>query len=425
MRRRLCKFGRIFALTVLLLSGLSDAAPAYSVLSHETLIDAAWETGILPLLIQRFPGATSADLLRAHAFAYGGSLIQDLGYYPRGSHEYSDLVHYVRSGDFILALIRDARDVGEYAFALGTLAHYAADNNGHRLAVNRAVPVLYSHLRDRYGNTVTYEDDPIAHAKTEFAFDVLEVAKHRFASENYRNFIGFEISKDLLERAFEDTYSIPLASKFPMIDSAIGSFRYSVSSLIPRAVKVAWTLKKKEIQQDLPGITRRKFLYNLSRTSYEQEWGKNYEKPGAGSKVLAFIIRIIPKVGPLRVMALHMPTPETEQMFEASFNAALDDYQRLLKNLRSGALILPNVNLDTGAAAVLGTYFMQDGAYALLLHQLTSSPPRPVPPELRADILAHLSGLPHLSRIRRDKLDKSKVNWSQVPRELHELEISK
>ncbi len=422
MKRRLLMKGSILAVMTLLLFGLPVNLPAYSVLSHETLIDAAWETGILPLLRQHFPNATPDDLLRAHSFAYGGSLIQDLGYYPRGSHEYSDLVHYVRSGDFILALIRNARNISEYAFALGALSHYAADNEGHRLAVNRAVPVLYPHLRDRYGNIVTYEDNPIAHAKTEFGFDVLEVAKHRFAPESYRNFIGFGVSKDLLERTFEETYSIRLASKFPAIDSAISSFRYSVRSVIPRAVKIAWILKKKDIQQDIPGMTRKKFLYNVSRASYEKEWGKDYEKPGIRSRIFAFFLRLTPKVGPLRVMALRLPTPQTEQMYEAGFNAALEDYRRLLQSLREGNLTLRNKNLDTGGVTAPGMYFMQDGAYARLLHQLTSQQFAQVSLELRADILAHFSGLSSLSRIKRDRLDKTKVEWSRVPQELQALE---
>ena len=188
--------------------------PGYSVLSHETLIDAAWETGILPLLREHFPDATSDEFPISHGFAYGGSIIQDLGYYPRGSHEYSDLVHYVRSGDFILALINNAQDINEYAFALGALAHYVADNEGHSLAVNQATPMLYPRLKAKYGNVVTYEDNPLAHTKTEFGFDVLEIAKHRFAPDSYRKFIGFRVAKELLERAFEETYSIPLSSKF-------------------------------------------------------------------------------------------------------------------------------------------------------------------------------------------------------------------
>jgi hypothetical protein len=391
------------------------------VLSHETLIDAAWEIGILPILREHFPNATPDEFLIAHGFAYGGSIIQDLGYYPRGSHEYSDLVHYVRSGDFILALIHDARDINEYAFALGALAHYVADNEGHSLAVNQAVPVLYPHLREKYGKVITYEDNPVAHTKTEFGFDVLEVAKHRFAPDSYRKFIGFRVAKELLERAFEETYSIPLASLFPSLDTAIGSFRYSATSLIPKATKIAWVLKEKEISQDLPGMTRKKFLYNLSRTSYEKEWGKDYQEPGFGSKVLAFHIRLVPKIGPLRVLSLQTPTPQTEKMFESSFNAALQNYQHLLRNLREGKLALPNRNLDTGVTVAPGTYFMMDGAYARLLDQLASQKFKQISPALRADILAYFTGLSLQAPIRPDKLDKSKVHWSRVPQQLQEL----
>ncbi len=424
MNCRLTIRGLIVIIVPLIGLCLPPKLPAYSVLSHETLIDAAWETYILPLLRKRFPNATPDDLLRSHGFAYGGSIIQDLGYYPRGSHEYSDLVHYVRSGDFVLTMIQDAQDIDEYAFALGALAHYVADSEGHPLAVNLAVPILYPQLRGKYGSVITYEDNPVAHAKTEFGFDVLEVAKHRFAPESYRNFIGFRIAKELLERAFEETYSIPLASKFTNLDSTINSFRFSVHSLIPTAVKVAWTLKKKEIQQDIPGMTRKRFLLNLSRSSYEKEWGKDYKKPGCRIKILAFFIRLVPKVGPLRVLSLRTPTPETERMFEASFNAALQEYQRYLRSEKEGTLSLPNRNLDTGGVAAPGTYFMQEGAYALLLNQLFSQKFDQVSPLLRADILAHFNGLSNLSGIRRDKLDKTKVDWSNVTQQLQALRDS-
>lgn len=398
---------------------------AYSVLSHETLIDAAWETGILPVLRQNFPDATPEQMLQAHAFAYGGSLIQDLVYFPRGNHEYSDLVHCVRSGDFVMALIRDASSLDEYAFALGALAHYAADNEGHRIAVNKSVPILYPHLRGKFGNVVTYEDNPLAHVKTEFGFDVLEVAKHHFAPESYRRFIGFSISKDLLGRAFEETYSIPLSSKFPTLDSTIGSFRFSVCSLIPRIVNIAWSLKKKEIQQDLPGMTHKKFLFTLSRASYEKEWGKDYQGPGFGSKVFAFLIRPIPKFGPLRVMTLHTPTTQTEQMFEASFNSALENYQHSLGSLRERKLVLPNTNLDTGGSTAPGTYFMLDGAYARLLHQLTSQKDRTISPELQKAILAHFTGLTRLSNNKHDKMDRTKLDWARVPQDLLALKDAK
>src|ERR1051325_4656989 len=220
----------------LILLVLAPGAGAYSVLAHEAIIDVAWESNIRPLLLKRFPKATEEELKQAHGYAYGGAIIQDLGYYPGGRRFYTDLVHYVRSGDFIEALIRDSRDLNEYAFALGALSHYAADTQGHRLAVNQSVPILYPKLRRKFSSDIlSYEDDPAAHLKTEFAFDVLEIAKGRYAPESYHDFIGFFVSKELLERAFEDTYSVPLSALFDNLDSAIGSYRHAVSTTIPRA----------------------------------------------------------------------------------------------------------------------------------------------------------------------------------------------
>ena len=411
----------IAGFVVLLYIGFLTQVRGYSVLSHEALIDAGWETGIRPVLLRRFPNATPDELREAHGFAFGGAIIQDLGYYPHGSHFFSDLVHYVRSGGFIQALIHDSQDLDEYAFALGALAHYAADSNGHRIAVNRAVPILYPALHKKYADVATYEDDPAAHLKTEFGFDVLEVAKERYAADNYHNFIGFEVSKTLLERAFQEIYSMPLRSLFGNLDEAIGSYRYTVRTVIPKATKVAWVLKKKDIQRDLPGITQRKFLYNLSKASYEKEWGKNYQKPGLGTSFLAFIIRVIPKVGPLKVLSFRTPTPETEKMFMASFNAALDNYRHLLADVGAGHLDLPNLNLDTGSKIQPWTYFMQDEAYARLLSNLDREQFKPISPELRSDILTYFAGLGLLAHTQRDKMEKTRVDWKKVPQEVEEL----
>jgi hypothetical protein len=200
MRPRVSSRHARVCLLVCLLAGPRPIR-AYSVLAHETIIDAAWNTNIQPLLRKRFPNATPDELRKAHAYAYGGAIIQDLGYYPHGSKFFSELTHYLRSGDFIQALLRDAQDLYQYAFALGALAHYAADNEGHRLAVNRAVPVLYPKLKKKHGDVVTYEEDPAAHLKTEFGFDVLQVAQGRFAPDAYHDFIGFEVAQPLLDRA--------------------------------------------------------------------------------------------------------------------------------------------------------------------------------------------------------------------------------
>jgi zinc dependent phospholipase C len=392
----------------------SSAGYAYSVLAHEAIIDSAWDK-IRSLLLERYPNATPDELREAHGYAYGGSLIQDLGYYPHGSRYFSDLTHYVRSGEFVRALIRDAQDMNEYAFALGALAHYAADDDGHR-AVNRAVPLLYPKLAKKYGPIVTYEDDPAAHLKTEFGFDVLEVAKGQYAPDAYRDFIGFEVSKPVLERAFQDTYSMPLDSVFGDLDRAIGSYRYTVHSTIPKAVRVAWVLKKDEIQKATPGITRKKFLYNMSKASYRKQWGRDYESPGRGTRVLARIIALVPKIGPLKALSLRMPTPQAEAMFQDSFNKALDQYQHLLDDQKAGHLNLRDRNFDTGAPTKPGAYFMADQAYARLVDDLAKDHFKILTFDVKSDILAYYKdpSAPIITK-------KDTKAWDKLNQELDEL----
>jgi hypothetical protein len=360
---------------------------AYSVLTHEAIIDSAWDANIKPLLVARFPNATPDDLRKAHGYAYGGAIIQDMGYYPHGSKFFSDLTHYFRSGDFVQALLRDSQDLNDYAFALGAMAHYAADNAGHRLATNRAVPVLYPELKKKYGDVITYEDNPIAHVKTEFGFDVLEVAKGRYASDTYHDFIGFDVAAPLLERAFFETYGLPLTDVLRDESKVINSYRHDVSSLIPKATRIAWKLKQDDIQKDVPGATRRKFLYNISRSSYEKQWGKDYTKPTFGETLLAFLIRILPKIGPLRVLAFRTPTPQTEKLFEESFNVTLDRYRALLAQLRNGQADLPNDNFDVGETTPRGKYRLADAACAELLDRIAQNNFANASPELRAELL--------------------------------------
>jgi len=364
-----------------------NEASAYAVLSHEAIIDSAWNTDIRPILLKRFPGATPEQLKEAHGYAYGGAIIQDMGYYPHGSFFFSDLTHYVRSGDFVEALIRDATDLNGYAFALGALAHYAADNDGHPIGTNRAVPVLYPKLKSKFGDTVTYEEDRLAHVKTEFGFDVLEVAQGRYAPDNYHDFIGFNVAVPLLEQAFQETYGLDLKSVLTNEDKVIESYRHDVSQLLPQATRIAWSLKKSEIQKDQPGITRKKFLYNLSRASYQKNWGTQYQPPTLKERFLAFLVRILPKFGPLKVLQLRTPTPATQQMFEASFNASMEHYRRLLRETSAGTPNLPNDNFDTGDLTGPGKYQLNDKAQTKLLQELAKQNFKDVSPELRSELL--------------------------------------
>jgi hypothetical protein len=407
----------IAVLVALVLLGSSSSSQAFSVLTHEAIIDSAWKDWIRPLLLKRFPNTTEDELKEAHSYAYGGSIIQDMGYYPFGSHFFSDLVHYIRTGDFVETMIRDSKDVNEYAFALGALAHYVADNNGHPVAVNRSVPILYPNLQRKYGNVITYDENPAAHLKTEFGFDVLQVAKGHYASDSYHDYIGFEVAQPLLERAFQETYSIELKSIFSDYDLAIATYRHSVSSLIPEATKVAWDLKKDEIQKTMPGVTEKTFLFHLSRASYAKKWKEKYREPGFGTKLLTFLIRIVPKIGPFRVLSFRTPTPETEKMFEASFNDTITEYGKLMQQQRNSDHVdLLNDNFDTGSVTGPGQYPRADKTYAALLEHLAKDHFTQVSPELRSAVLAYYSNLnaPFASK-------KNKKQWAKVIQNLNEL----
>ncbi|MFZ3341949.1 MAG: zinc dependent phospholipase C family protein [Terriglobales bacterium] len=359
---------------------------AYSVLTHEQVVDLLWKDNIQPLLLRRFPSATPDDLRKAHAFAYGGSLVQDMGYYPFGSKNFSDLTHYVRSGDFVVSLINDSTDLNEYAFALGALAHYSSDNVGHP-TINRAVAIEFPKLRKKYGPEVTYEDNPKDHIRVEFGFDMTQVAKNHYTSDRYHDFIGFEISKPLLERAFQDTYGIPLSATMTDEDLAIGTFRRTISVIIPEMTRVALVARKKEIVKGTPNFNARKFRYYLSRTNYQREWGRGYRRPGFGTRILAFFLKIVPKIGPFKAVDFKIPTQQTEDLYVASVDHTVDNYKSLLAEVRAKTLILPNTDFDTGRMTRAGEYALTDKTYAYLLDKLADHNFEDSTPELRANIL--------------------------------------
>jgi hypothetical protein len=375
-------------LAAVLLTLIPASASGYSVLTHEAIVDTLWVDAIQPALQKRFPASTPEELEKAHAYAYGGCIIQDLGYYPFGSHFFSDMVHYVRSADFIQALLDEARDVNEYAFAMGAAVHYGADIAGHSIAVNRAVPILFPKLQRKFGDVVTYGDSPSAHLRTEFGFDVLQVARGHYAPKAYHDFIGFEVSKDLLDRAVQKTYGLKLKDLFSTLDLALGTYRFSVSTLLPRVTKAAWALKKDEILRDQPGVSKKQFLYVIRRANYREEWGTTYAQPGLVTRFLAFVTRVLPRMGPLRGLAFKVPTPATERMFEESFVASVArDRQSILEAGEDKELNIPNRDLDTGKLVEEGEYEFTDRTYDRLLVKLAAKKFEGVTPELRENIV--------------------------------------
>ena len=381
-------------LSVVLAVVLAHTAPAraFSVLAHENTVDALWASDIVPLLRQRYRGLTEVQLNQARAYAYGGSLIQDLGYYPLGSHLFTNLTHYVRSGDFVESLLRNAADVNQYAFALGALAHYESDNTGHPLAVNRSVPLMYPKVRAKTGPVALYVDSPARHVMVEFAFDVLQVAKGGYVAQAYRDRIGFEVSKELLDRAMLDTYALDLDDLLLSTELAISTYRRAVSTTIPEMTRIAWRDKRKEIEQLSPGVTEAAFVYTYTAADYDREFGTKYRKPGFLARTLAFLLKVVPKIGPFRPLAFEPLTPEVERLFLDSVEAARGRYRTALQRLRQQPLQLPNTDFDTGQPPVRGRNPLADETYADLLHKLAGRQFADVSPELRRHLNDHFAG---------------------------------
>jgi hypothetical protein len=403
------------ALVLFVLLVCSGGSFAYSVLTHEQIVDLVWTDEIRPLLLKRFPGLSEEQIREAHAYAYGGAVIQDLGYYPFGKAEFSNLVHYARSGDFVRELRLRSQDANEYAFALGALAHYTADVAGHP-AVNQAVAVHYPKLRAKHGKSVKYAQDKTAHLKTEFGFDVVQVAKNRYASEQYHDFIGFKVSKSLLERVFPVVYGVELKDVLPRADMAIGSYRFCISRLIPQMTQVALQTQKKSSMREMPTAARRKFLYQLARSEYEKEWGKDYQKPGFGTRVMSTLLRYIPKIGPFRALAFKNPTPQTQELYFKSINTTVDQYRAFLGQIRADVLLVPNRDLDDGKGTKAGEYSLTDGTYEKLLARLSKQNFVLTSPDLRDNILEFYSDLSAPIETKKDA-----VRWQSVLASLGQL----
>jgi hypothetical protein len=388
---------------------------AYSVLTHEEIVDLLWTSEIRPLLLKRFPELTEAQITEAHAYAYGGAVIQDLGYYPFGSVEFSNLVHYVRSGDFVRELLLQSQDADEYAFALGALAHYASDISGHP-AVNQSVAIQYPKLRAKYGNSVRYAEDHTAHLKTEFGFDMVQVAKNRYASQQYHDFIGFQVSKALLERTFPIVYGVELKDVLTHEDLAIGSYRFAVSRMIPQMTQIALRTHKKDIIKETPDFAKKKFLYRLSRSQYEKEWGKDYTKPDFGTRVWSVLLRYMPKIGPFKALAFNSPTTQTEDMYFKSINTTVDQYRIYLQQVGAGALDLANSDFDTGKETRAAEYSLTDETYAKLLGQLAARKFDLTSADLRENVLKFYSDLSLPLEPKKDS-----VQWQSVLASLDQL----
>jgi hypothetical protein len=392
-------------------------ATAYSVLAHEANIDALWDGTIAPMLLARFPATSPEQLLEARGYAYGGCVIQDLGYYPFGSQFFSNLLHYVRTGDFIAALIADAQDVDEYAFALGALGHYSADTEGHALATNPAVALMYPKLKKKFGNRITYAQSPKSHVMVEFSFDVVQVAAAAYAPEAYHRFIGFRVAKPLLERTFKETYGIEMKDIFFSEELAIGTYRHAVGTTIPEMTKVAWEKKHDEIQKVIPSARKETVVFHLSGKEYDKTFGTDYEKPHGFARFLGWIYKLIPKVGPFRAFNFSVPTKEAERLFLESFTSTRLHFRQSLDALRAANLDLVNTDFDTGLPTKGGEYSLADETYDQLLGKLADRKFAGMPDGLRSNIVDYYGDVGSLP----DATDAQRTRAARIREQLGRL----
>ena len=412
----------VLILLVSFLLGACDAPHclAYSFLTHQQIIDLTWNDGIRPTLLARFPQATDRDIRNARAFAYGGATIQDMGYYPFGHEFFSDLTHYVRTGDFISSLLHNASNVNEYAFALGALSHYVGDNIGHHDAVNVATGAQFPKLDKQFGPVVTYDEAPHAHVRTEFAFDIDQLSHHRIAPTSYSHAIGLRVPAHLLQRSFLQTYGLTLRQVLGPEFPALRSYRSSIRSLLPHVANAEVLIHAKNFPPDIPDENFVKYASRVDETARSEGWKRLRDKPDFKTHLLDWLIRIVPKIGALSDLAIRGPNQAAEQDYVKSVDLSLTRYADLLTQLQiqhDGYLPLENRDLDTGLRVRPGEYRLTDLTYARLLRHLVSNPKRQLTEGLRRNIADYYADPNAPNTIKKDD-----GKWKQVQEDLRRLE---
>ena len=364
---------------------------AYGVLTHHQLIDQAWNTVIVPILLNRFPSLTPEQLREAHAYAYGGCVVQDFGYYPFANGFFSDLTHYVRTGDFVQKLFQRAKTANEFAFAIGALSHYVGDSIGHSQATNPSVAITFPKLRAKYGSLVNYAQGKHQHAQVEWAFDANQAAKLRLAPVDYVRDVGLDVPREQLAAAFYETYGIPLQEIVSGLFPAMKTFRFGARSFLPHFTYAQAVLHKGRFPADTPGPELERYERQVGQLPKEEQWDRYRRKPGIQTHLLSFLIVIVPKIGALRMLAIKDPTEETERAYIASVNLSTAALAVSLERLRGSQidLGLADRDLDTGQPVLPGGYPLTDRTYAQLLARITKLPTERIPAGLKQDIVAY------------------------------------
>ena len=426
------------ALLLMLVLTCRQRTPAYSLLTHEQLIDLTWQDSIVPLLLSQYPNLTPAQLTRARSYAYGGCAIQDIGYYPFGNQLFSDLTHYVRTGDFVLALFRNAHNADELAFAIGALSHYIGDSYGHSQATNRAVALQFPKLAARYGQSVNYAEGKHQHIQVEFAFDIDQIVHHRLAPLTYLRKVGMNVPVHQLALAFYQTYGISDSYLRPEQFINLRAYRTATRKFIPRVAYALVQIHRSQEPDEPDTPEAQEIEKEAANVDAANNWAAFRKKAGFETHLIAFIIRILPKVGPLALTAVKGPSPAAEADYMHSMVSATSSMRNRLtlftplasrQAAPAGVTVTPqspltenqqhplvNRDLDTGQPVKPGGYSLTDKTYAKLLERLTRKPQQAIPPGIKQDVLAYYAdeNAPIVTK-------KDPDAWAKVQRELKVL----
>ena len=418
-----------FTLPLLLLLALvmPVRTEAYAVMTHRHLVDLLWASEITPLLRARFPDTSPDELRNARSFAYGGALIADAGYYPKGEAFTSDITHYIRSGDFVTNLFRTATDVYELAFAVGALTHYVGDALGHSCATNPSVAdafagvkrtpgsCAYTHLERN--NSARYEDGPAEHRQVEFGFDVNMLNRGRFMPKKVSDRIGFDVTLQQLTYAFYLTYG--LKDDFTEKGFSLNASAYNrASDILPAGTDAVAHRNRKLTVQEAPTAELDEYNQLLDSAKANGHWREYKQTHGKMSQTMQILIALHPTFD---IATIKGPTTITQQRYLASIVSSVHVLRQILQRMKEETQLhpaaepadflpqwpagdplhavgpLPNFNLDTGELAGSQPYRLANKAYSDLLHKLveneSSDPNWKIPASVSDALGAHLSTL--------------------------------
>ena len=191
-----------------------------------------------------------------------------------------------------------------------------------------------------------------------------------------------------LATAFYETYGLSedfSKARFRRVN--VGGFRFAVRSFIPRIAYALTLLHRSRMPADSTSPDLQKLADEVARVAAENNWDQYRKKAGIGTYSLAGFIYILPKIGPLKMVAIKGPTAATEEEYVRSVNLSTDALSSALGRFGKPHQTLANRDLDTGAPVRPGAIALPMTPMPSCLHRLVADPHHTVPPGLKADIL--------------------------------------